>query len=59
MNDFQIKFEELIELLVQNFAPEIVVICEIPPILNNVETNNRVDLYNDYFNCAYGSKSGF
>ena len=59
MNDFQIKFEELIELLVQKFTPEIVVICEIPPILDNVETNNRVDLYNDYFNCTYGSKSGF
>ena len=59
MNDFSIKFEELIESLVQKFTPEIVVICKRILFLDNVEANKNVDLYNEYFKCTYGPKPGF
>ena len=39
LNEFSIKFEELIEVLVQQFTPEIVVICELTPSLDNIEAN--------------------
>ena len=56
---FKRKFEELIEVLVQQFTPEVVVICELPPSLDNVEANKNLDLYKEYNNCTYGSKSGY
>ena len=59
LNEFSIKFEELIEVLVQQFTPETVVICELPPSLDNVEANKNMDLYKEYNNCTYGSKSGY
>ena len=59
LNELSIKFEELIDLLVQKFTPEILVICEIPPNLEKVEANKNVVLYNEYINCKSGSKSGY
>ena len=43
----------------QKLTPEIVVICKIPPILDNKEANKNVDLFNENVNGTYGSKSGY
>ena len=56
---FFVKIEEFIGLLVQFFTTEIVVICKIPAVLDNVQENKNRDLFNEHINCAYGSKSGY
>ena len=56
---FTIKTEEFIGLSVQFFTTEIVVICKIPAVLNNVQANKNRDLFNEHIDCIYGSKSGY
>ena len=56
---FTIKTEEFIGLFVQFFTTEIVVICKIPAVLNNVQANKNRDLFNEHIDCIYGSKSGY
>ena len=34
-------------------------ICEIPPILNNDDANDKIDHYNRFLNEMYGSTTGF
>ena len=45
--------------ITNKLTPEMIVMCEIPPILNNEEAFCKVVLSNDYFNNTYHCKSGF
>ena len=48
------KYDNVIDDITNEFTPEMMVVCEIPPILNNVKAISKVEMYNDYyffFNC--------
>ena len=49
------KFLDFIEVIITNFSLDMVVICEIPPVLDKHDTRGFNNAINDYF----GSKSGF
>ena len=59
IDEFSAKYEELIALITAKFSPESIVICEIPPILNNEDANDKIDHYNRFLNEMYGSTTGF
>ena len=53
------KYEALIALLTAKFSPDSIVICYVPPILNNDDANDKIDHYNRFLNEKYGSTTGF
>ena len=58
--EFSAKYDELITLLTaKNFSPDLIVICEIPPILNNDDANDKIVHYNSFLKELYGSTMGF
>ena len=50
VNEFVNKRQILIEDITDKFTPEMIVVCELTPIINNEESNTRVEKYNDYLN---------
>ena len=58
-DEFSAKYEEFIALITAKFSPDSVVICEIPPTLNNDDANDKIDHYNCFLNEMYGSTTGF
>ena len=58
LDEFSAKYEELIALTAK-FSPDSIVICEIPPILNNDDANDKIDHYKRFLNEMYGSTTGF
>ena len=59
VDEFSLKFKEPIALLTAKFSPDSIVICELPPILNNDDANDKNDHYNRFLNEKYGSTTGF
>ena len=59
IDEFSAKYEELIALIIAKFSPDSIVICEIPPILNNDGANDKIDNYNRFLNELYGSTTRF
>ena len=48
LDEFSTKYEELIALITAKFSPDSIVICEIPPKLNNHDANDKIDHYNRF-----------
>ena len=59
IDEFSSKYAEFIALITANFSPGSIVICEIPPIHNNDDANDKTDHYNRFLNEMYGSTTGF
>ena len=59
VDEFSAKYEELIALITGKFSLDSIVFCEIPPILNNDDSNDKIDHYNRFLNEMYGSTTGF
>ena len=59
LNEFAIEHQKLIDDIVNKFTPEMIVLCEIPPILNNEEAYSKLEITKNYLNDTYSSKPGF
>ena len=50
VDEISAKYEELIAFIIAKFSPDSIVICKIPPILNNNDANDKTDHYNRFLN---------
>ena len=53
------NFRKFSALITAKFSPDSIVICDIPPILNNDDANDKIDHYNRFLNEMFGELSEF